>query len=258
MELIKFAARRTRISEVVYTLLNMAYAGLVLLLLLEFEGQPYLAYLVVILSKWRVFAVRARFWLANIRTNLLDTLVGLSVVTLLWQNMGNIIYQLVVTLLFAAWLVLLKPQSKHFWVVVQGGVAQFLGLTALFTIAYALGDFVVVLLAWVIGAVTARHIINIFNDEYEDVTISIIWGTVVAELAWLLHHWTIAYTAYKIPQASIVISLLGFMVLVVYNYLYHHEDNRRLWRDVGMPIMFSLSGIALLLVFFNGFDPTTL
>lgn len=239
-------------------LLNAAYATLLLVLLLGFEGQPYLAYLLVILSKWRVFAVRPRFWIANIQTNLLDTLVGLSVVTLLWQNMGNLTYQVFISALFAAWLIFLKPLSKRFWVIIQGGVAQFVATMALFTVAYNFHVAVVTLLGWFIGFVTARHIINVFSDEHEDVVISVSWGIVIAELSWLTYYWTIAYTPLKIPQISIVASLLGYMALVVYNYLYHREDSRYILRDLAMPILFSLAGIIIVLLFFNGFDPTSL
>lgn len=258
MELIKSAARRTKLSEVIYILLNAVYAAFVLALLIWFEGQPYLAYLLVILSKWRVLAVRPRFWIANLRTNLLDTLVGISVVTLLWQNMGNFTYQVVITVLFALWLILLKPLSKRFWIIMQGGVAQFISTMALFTVAHNMHVVVVTALGWLVGFVAARHIINAFSDEHEDVVISVSWGVVVAELSWLTYYWTIAYTPLKIPQISIIVTLLGYMGLVVYNYLYHRDDSRHIWRDLAMPILFSLIGILILLLFFNSFNPTSL
>ncbi len=37
-----------------------------------------LALSIIVLSKWRMFAVRPRFWLANIRANAVDLIVGLS------------------------------------------------------------------------------------------------------------------------------------------------------------------------------------
>lgn len=258
MELIKSAARRTKISEVLYVLLNAVYAVLLLVLILSFEGQPYLAYLLVILSKWRVFAVRPRFWVANIRTNILDTLVGISVVTLLWQGVGNLTYQTSITLLFVGWLVFLKPLSKRFWVIVQGGVAQFVSISALFTVAYSLPVFLVTALGGLIGFIAARHIINAFSEEHDDVVLSISWGVVIAELTWLSYYWTIAYTPLKIPQIAIITSLLGYVALVVYNYLYHRDDSRYLLRDLAMPILFSLAGIFIVLLFFNIFDPTGL
>lgn len=258
MELIKSAARRTKVSEVVYVLLNALYAALLLGLLIEFEGQPYLSFLVVFLSKWRVFAVRPRFWVSNIRTNMLDTLVGLSTVTLLWQNMGNISYQIVITSLFAIWLIFIKPLSRRMWVIIQGGMTQFVALAALFSVAHMLNIVVVVGLSGLIGFVVSRHIVNMFNDEYEDVVVSAIWGMIVAELGWLTYYWTIAYTPFRIPQISIIASLVGYMVLVFYNYLYHHEDLRYARRDILVPIVFSVLGVLVTLAFFNGFDPMSL
>lgn len=255
MELIKSAAKRTRVSEMVYVALNILYAAMLLVLLVEFEGQPYLAYLLVILSKWRVLAVRPRFWAANIQTSLLDTILGLSVVTLLWQNMGNLTLQLIITAIFALWLVLLKPLSKRFWVIVQAGTTQFVALMALFNVAHNMHIVIVVALSWLIGFVVARHIINVFTDEYEDIFISTTWGIVIAELGWLTYYWTIAYTPLKIPQIAIIASLLGYAGLMIYNYLYHHDDAKNLWRDMAAPTLFSVAGILILLVFFNGFDP---
>ena len=66
MELIKSAARRSKLSDVAYVVLNLRLAGAVFGLTVAFT-PPYLAYLLIILSKWRVFAVRPRFWLANMR-----------------------------------------------------------------------------------------------------------------------------------------------------------------------------------------------
>lgn len=257
MELIKSANRRNRLSEIGHVFLNLAYAGLVLVLLLSFES-PYLAYSVALLSKWRVFAVRPRFWLANIQTNLVDTIFALSIVTLIWQNTGNLPLQVVLTVLFAGWLIFLKPSSKRFWVIIQAGVTQFAALSALFSVAYVLPDVVVALVGGGIGYVVARHIIHVYTEEHDDVVISLVWALLLAELSWLTYFWTVAYTPLKITQIAIIASLLGYMVLVIYNYLYHREQGSILRRDLTMPVAFALVGIALILIFFNFFDPTSL
>jgi len=257
MELIKSVTRRNRLSDLGHIMLNLVYAGLVLVLLLSFDG-PYLAYGLVLLSKWRVFAVRPRFWLANLQTNLVDTFFSLSMVTLIWQNTGNSTLQLLLTILFASWLILLKPSSKRFWVIMQAGVTQFVSLSALFALAYSLPDSLVVILGGAIGYVVARHIIHVYNEEHEDVVVSLAWALILAELTWLTYFWTVAYTPLKITQIGIISSLLGYMVLVVYNYLYHKEQGSIMRRDLTMPVAFALTGIALILIFFNFFDPTSL
>jgi hypothetical protein len=257
MELIKSVTQRNKLSELAYVLLNLAYAFMVFLLVIWFDN-PYLAFLVVFLSKWRVFAVRPRFWLANIQTNLVDFLMGIAVTTVLWQSSGNLPLQLGITAMFAVWLILLKPQSKRIWVIIQSAIVQLVALGALFNIAHLLPVFFVALLGGGIGYVVARHAIHSYGEELEDVTLALIWGLVVAELSWLTYYRTIAYTSLKITQISIIVTLLGYMALAVYSSLYHQEQGHKVRRDIAMPIIFSLIGIGLLLVFFNGFDPTSL
>ena len=53
-------------------------------------------------------------------------------------------------------------------------------------------------------------------------------------------------------------SLLGYATLTVYNYLYHHADAKNAWTNLAMPVLFSLAGVALILLFFNWFDPTSI
>lgn len=257
MDLIKSATRRNALGELIYGVLNAAYALLLLVLIISFD-TPYLAFVVVLLSKWRVFAVRPRFWMANIQTNMLDTVMGLSVATALWQNAGNLWVQLAITVSFAAWLIWLKPSSKKFWIVMQGGITQFIALSALLMIGHMLPAFIVVALGGLIGYVVARHIINVYNSEHEDVVISVAWALVIAELSWLATYWTVAYTPLKITQIALVATLLGYMTLVVYNHLHQREQGSNVRRDLVMPIVFSLIGVGLLLVIFNFFDPTSL
>lgn len=257
MELIKSVAQRNTISEVGHVLLNLLYAGLLLVMVLSFD-MPYLAFGIVLLSKWRVFAVRPRFWLANIQTNLLDTVMGLSVATLLWQSAGSLTVQLAVAALFALWLIVLKPSSKHFWVVTQGAVTQAVAMSALFMVAHTLPITVVVSIGGLVGYIVARHIINVYHEEREDVVVSLAWALIVAELSWLTYHWTVAYTSLKITQVAIVVTLLGYMTLLVYNAMYHRERGSTVRRELVMPVAFSLIGIVLVLVFFNFFDPTSL
>lgn len=257
MDLIKSATRRNALGELIHASLNVAYAVSLLLVIISFE-TPLVAYAIVILSKWRVFAVRPRFWMANIQTNMLDTLMGISVATLLWQHADNFLLQVLMTAGFAIWLVWLKPMSKKIWVVLQGGIAQFIALSALFMVGYMLPSVVVVALGGFIGYVVARHVINIYHDEHDDVMVSVGWAVIVAELSWLASYWTVAYTPLKITQIALVATFLGYMTLVVYNHLHHRSKGSTVRRDLVMPIAFSLAGIALLLVVFNFFDPTSL
>lgn len=263
MELIKSVSRRSRFGEIAHVALNLAYAGALMGLVFAFASQqqlPYLAYLVVLLSKWRVMAVRPRFWFANIQANSGDLFVGLSVVTLLWISNGSIGVQLLLTVLFALWLIVLKPHSKRRWVIVQAAVMQAVSLTALFSFAYLLPASVATVTGWLIGYTAARHALVSFKDEEDRTLLSLAWGFVVAELSWLSYHWTIAYTMsgeLKIPQVAIVVGLLGFLAMKVYGSL-RENDNKIVFRDIRWPLTFVVLVIALLLVRFNGMDMTQL
>jgi hypothetical protein len=252
MELVKSAGKRTSlVSEVLYIIFNVGLATGVFLLV--FFGVPILAYLLVAISKWRVFAVRPRFWWANIKANLLDLLLGLSVVTMMWQASEIVWLQIIVAILYALWLALLKPRSERGAVLAQAGVAQFMAITALYSISFDLAAWVVVASMWVIGYISAQHALSTYEDG--DVTLlSLIWGLIVAELGWLAFSWTIAYSVapagvFKIPQIAFIVTLLGFFAVKAWG-VYVSKRKLRL-SDLTVPALFSSSIILIILIFFN-------
>lgn len=269
MELIKLAARRSRWSDVVYILLNIAYAAALLALVSPGVDLPYLAYILVLLSKWRVVAVRPRFWFANLQANFVDFMVGISVVTLMLLTAASTPWVAVLlAILFGFWLLVLKPHTAQRWVLVQAAVGQFVSLTALFSLAHGFelkpfitdSSFPTVVIAWVIGYMTARHALSSFRGEEERSFLSLIWGFVLAELAWLAHHWTIAYSIYNdvaadkqlmIPQVAIVATLLSFVAIRWYDS-FHSPDDKKAVKDARAATIFSIAVLAILLIFFNG------
>ena len=246
MELLKSVRRRSNLSDALYIGFNLAFALAILLLTVAFSS-PWVAYLVVLLSKWRVFAVRPRFWFANIQTNMVDVLVGLSVVTLIWQATGSLISQTILATLFAFWLLVLKPRSKRSAVVLQAGVAQFAAMVALFSQAYQMNAAVVVLVAWLVGYVVARHVLT--HHEDKDTTLmSLAWGFIVAELSWLAYHSTVAYGIpgmLMIPQVALAVSLLGFAAYSL--YLHHQNDDKQKPVRIAQRLWFVIGIMALLI-----------
>src|SRR5690606_3979091 len=107
MELLKFVRRRSLLSEVPYVLLNILLAVMLLVLVLV-VNVPWPALGLVLLSKWRIFAVRSRYWTANIRANLVDVIVGVSMVVYLYAASGALVTQIGLTVLYIIWLLLLK------------------------------------------------------------------------------------------------------------------------------------------------------
>jgi len=259
MDLIKSVTRRSRVSEIIYTFLNLAYAGLLLFLVQSFD-PPYIAFLVVAMSKWRVFAVRPRFWFANLQANLIDTIVGLSTVTLLWAATGQGAVQFAIAAAFAVWLLVVKPRSKRIWVLLQAGIGQFVGLMALFTVAYAAPVLIVTAAAWLIGFAAARHMLSSYDSETERTLLALIWGFVIAELSWLSYHWTIAYTLsgeLKMPQVALVAAAFGFVAVRFYDNHHRHHGTIKA-QELRWPTVFACVLILLLLLRFSGLDTSQL
>src|SRR5690606_30698704 len=136
MEFLKAKPRRSHITEAAYAALNVALAIIILLVVLSIE-TIWLPLALVLLSKWRVIAVRPRFWFANIMANLVDIIVGLSFVVIIHQASGVVAFQVIMTLLYIAWLLFIKPRSKRSYIVAQSLIAHFLGINALAMVAYS-------------------------------------------------------------------------------------------------------------------------
>lgn len=260
MEFLKLVRRRSFLSEVVYTVLNIAFA-VALVVVIWFTGSIPLALGLVLISKWRVLAVRTRYWFANIRSNLVDIIVSVSVVLHLYainesnlSDFRQIILMSIVTVLYIVWLLVIKPRSKRSFVAAQAGIAIFLGTSALFAISFNWPASVVVAGMWLIGYSAANHVLNTYDDETHGLFLSLAWGLVFAEIGWIAYHWTIAYalpvvTSLLVPQVAIIVSLVGFVAFKAYDSFYHHQKIRT--ADIILPLLFTLSVIAVLVFVFN-------
>jgi hypothetical protein len=260
MEFLKIVRRRSFLSEVVYTVLNIALAvGVVLIV--QATQSPWLAIGLVVLSKWRVLAVRPRYWFANIQANLVDFIVSLSIVIFLYSTeIGAVaatqkpFILIGLTLLYIGWLLFLKPRSKRVYVVAQAGAALFLGTAALFILAYLMPASVAVLVMWLIGYTTARHVLSSYDDETHILFLSLLWGLVLAEIGWIAYHWTVGYMPLGIqnvifPRVALSVFCIGFIVHRAYDSFYHHKTIRG--NDVLLPLLFTISIIVVLPLVLN-------
>lgn len=252
MEFLKIVRRRSFLSEVVYVAMNIALAVL-LLVVIMITGSPIPAFLLVLLSKWRIIAVRPRYWFVNLQANMVDLIVGLSVVVLLAEtnhadidSSQKLIFLVLLTTLYAGWLLLLKPRSKRSYVIAQSDIALFVGVTALYTVSYAWSVSLVVLIMWLIGYSTSRHIL-VHYDEPHIFFMSQLWGLALAELAWIAYHSTIVYGF--LPQISIVALCIGFLIHRSYDSYFHHQRVRI--NDIILPLLFAVSIVTVLMLFFN-------
>jgi hypothetical protein len=260
MEFLKLVRRRSFLSEVVYTVLNVAFAVALVVVIRYTESIP-LALGLVLISKWRVLAVRARYWFVNIRSNLIDIIVSVSVVLHLYTidtsnltDFRKLILLGVATALYVVWLLIIKPRSKRSYVAAQAGIAILLGTAALFAISFNWPVSVVVIGMWLIGYSAANHVLNTYDDETHTLFLSLAWSAIFAELGWVAYHWTIGYslpvvTSLLVPQISIVAVLISFVAYKSYDSFYHHQKIRT--SDIILPLLFTLSIIAVLVLVFN-------
>lgn len=255
MEFLRAFRRRSFLSNSIYVLLNLLLATALFFLVITLES-PVPAFLLVVLSKWRVLAVRPRYWLSNIQANLVDFTVSLGFVTLLYSlnqpSQEAAPLQIALTVLYAAWLIILKPKSTKRNIVSQASVALFIGITALFSIAHIWPASVVTLVTALIGYVTARHVLAQYDEDQLQL-LSLMWALVVAEIGWIGYHWTIAYTIpginLAIPQVAIIVMCLALIAYKIYDSYASHKRVRA--SDVLVPTLFSVSVIVVLLVLFN-------
>lgn len=251
MELLRPSRRRTLISEILHVLLNIA-AVVAIFLAVYVTNSPLAGIALVLLSKWRIFAVSPRYWYANLVSNMVDIVVNLGFVVLLYAASGSLFVQLAITLAFAAWQIIIKPQSKRGWVVAQAGIGLFIGVTALMSISYAWWVSFVVIGMWLIGYVTARHTLVAYKESHY-MLLSFIWALVVAELGWLFYHWNFGYSIVggylAISQAAIIITLVAILAERAYASIRKHGSLQR--NDILLPSLLTVSSVTVLLVLFN-------
>lgn len=260
MEFLKLVRKRSFISELIYTVLNIALA-IGVLLIVRYTGAIWLAVLLVVLSKWRVFAVRPRYWWANLQSNMVDFIVSISFVVHMYVvNMsalsdGRQLLLLVgLTLLYIGWLLFVKPRSKRVYIAAQAAAAIFLGSAALFSMTYNWPVSLVVIGMWLIGYTAARHVLSSYDDETHGLFLGLVWGLVFAEIGWVAYHWAIAYplpiiNSILLPQVAIIVTLVSFLAYKAYASFYHHAKIRT--SDILLPLLFTLSVLVVLLVVFN-------
>lgn len=206
-------------------------------------GFAEIALALVVLSKWRMFAVRPRFWAANIRANSVDMMVGFSLV-LFMIHAESLMLQVVWTVLYSVWLLYIKPKSSQFAVMSQAFIAQFAALTALYLIATDSPAFVLTLFTGLICFLSARHFFDTFDEPYARM-LSYVWGYFGAAIGWLLGHWLLFYSV--IAQPTLLLSTLGYGLAVLY-YLDHTD---RLSKGVRKQFMFVMIAIVLVVLAFS-------
>lgn len=205
-------------------------------------GFSEVAILLILLSKWRMFVVRPRYWMANLAANAVDIIVGLSVVVFM-DHTTSAAMQLVAAALWGIWLVFIKPGSNVLMVSLQALIGQALGLVALYVAWLEAPMFGMVVATWIVAYLSARHFFTNFEDQYTPLYAQS-WGYFAAALTWLLNHWLLYYGV--IPQPALLITVIGSSLGGMF-YLSESQRLTPLLRRQFMFIMFAVVMVVLVL-----------
>lgn len=204
-----------------------------------------LAFATVLLSKWRMFAVRPRFWPAIIRANSIDIIVGISIV-LFMTHAGSAWWQLTWAVLYGIWLIILKPASGTVMTGIQAMVGQLAGLMAVYLVWPTAPLYVLVLMTGLVCYLGARHFFDGFDEPYGRM-LAYLWGYFGAAIAWLLGHWLLFYMHGLIAQPTLLLSVLGYGLATL--YYFDHED--RLSIMLKRQVLFVMIAVVLVMLTFS-------
>jgi hypothetical protein len=228
-------------SHAFYFVYNAFLPLLVFLLVRTNFSQ--LALSLILLSKWRMFAVRPRFWLANIRANAVDMVIGVAVLAFMVST-GNEVTQLLWSVLWASWLIVIKPRADTLWVSLQALISFVAGLMALFLTWDHAPLGVLVASVGALCFFAAHHFFDSFDEPYTRL-LSLFWAYFGAALVWVLGHWLLFYG--PIAQPTLLLSALGVGLGTLY-YLDHFD---RLSLNVRRQVLFIMVAIVLVVLTFS-------
>ncbi len=216
------------LGDIFYIAVNLGFAA-VLYAIIRYWNLAPLAIALVILSKWRVLAVQPRFWMPNIRANLVDLTVGVSSVGLISQARSSWL-ALAWVLLYVVWLLGLKPRDHSVWVGIQALWAQLVGIAVLFMIP----DFIkqplfIIVMVWLISWAAARHFFSNYEEPYYRL-LSMVWSFLIVQMVWISLHWLQYYNMFGLQIAGI--SLIVTTLAASFGGTYHAYKKSALHRGV--------------------------
>lgn len=244
---------RNALSTATHVILNLLL-GVGSIVLTVVTGHWLIGILLVFLSKWRMFAVRRRYWWSSLKANLVDLTAGVSFVLLAYLTGST--WTLAHTLLaigYTVWLIWIKPKSTPVFTEAQALIALFLG-SAVISLIFATLDAVwPALLTFVLASACARHVMSQRDDT--NFTLSTLCvGLFGAEAMWLAHTWYIIYvfgdTGIRIPQISLILTLGGFLLSRIYHSTLKH-DGKFKPEEIAAPVLFAAATILIIFLFFS-------
>ena len=218
-----------------------------ILVRIDFVG---LAILLILISKWRIFAVQPRYWTANITASGVDLLVGVALV-LFMANTSVEWWQLFWGIAWVGWLVWLKPRSDVLSVSAQAMLGQLLGLAALYLKFGDASLLVLVAGTWSVTYLAARHFLTSFEEPIT-VLLAHVWAYFAAGLAFVLGHWLLYYGS--IAQIIVILTTIGYGLAA----LYYLDASGRLSRGLSRQLLLFMCAILLIVFLLSDWTGTTI
>ena len=193
-----------------------------------------------------MFAVRPRYWLANIRSNGVDIIVGISLLIFMTHT-GSAYWQLLWVAIYIFWLTILKPGSSTLSVSIQALIGQFLGLMAMFIWFSGAPLYQLIIVSWIICYLAARHFFTIFEESFTSLY-SHTWAYFAASLTWVLGHWLLFYGSFA--QPTVLLTAIGIGLAS----LYYLKQNDRLSTLLRRQIVLTVIAVVVVVLVFSNWS----
>jgi hypothetical protein len=192
-----------------------------------------IAVIMVLLSKWRIFSVKARHWAANISANAVDIIFSLASIGAYRAFASN--NQALILLLVGAlyWNMYIKPKSSPAYVSLQGVIAFMASITVVYLSYAQLPSTSLGLASAVIGYFCMHHILGSFGDSMR-VTVSYMWCILCFMISVIMSKWLIFYGYIAQPALLLAFLLLGFST---YNYIYNQPTKYQKYKKYPLVTM---------------------
>ncbi len=246
------------LSSSFYILFNLGVVMSVLLAI-NLLNSVFLGLILIVLAKWRVFAVKIRYWWTNIKSAIVDYAVGFSYVLTIsvLSTQEDLTAQAVVSLIYLFWLLIIKRRTSERAMAVQALIAIFwINLTiSQFTIMMPLISLMIV--EMIVGYFVVWHYLANFDFELKTKKlISGFWGLTMTQLMWLIWHWQIGYgqtiLPIRISQFSMLSVLMTYLLFIVLEFSYKEESKKNYdFRQFLPSIIFTVSLIVIIVLIFS-------
>lgn len=209
-----------------------------------------LAILLVLIAKWRVVAVRPRYWMANLIANGVDIIAGISFVIFMSTTSVRW-WQIFWTVAYIAWLVWLKPRSGVLSVAAQAMFGQLLGLAVLYLKFGDTSIAVLMLGTWAVTYLAARHYLTSFDEPHAPL-LSHVWAFFAAGLAFVLGHWLLFYGL--VAQIIVILTTVGYGLAA----LYYMDATEKLTPSFEKQALALMVAILLVVIVLSDWSGTTI